>query len=415
MPRCLDDILDSWMELTASLNVPFLFRLWAGIALISAALTRRCWIESNPIYPPIFPNIWVMLNGEPGTGKDLVINLVRSILELASDGVERGQQFYCGGESMSTKGLIDELASEEAQQSYRVLNGKKIESLVTFHSLICCVPELGTFIPEYNSQQIGFLNDLYNCKPSFKDRIRGGVAKGHTVQVQNPHLSLLLGVQPDRLEDTFPEQAFQAGFFSRLFLIFSHPAPKENIHNPRLKPAPKELKDKLVNDIRNLTKLVGPFYLDEETKRAFDHFHTVESDATAIDHYRFKTYNTRRNLHLHKLTMTLAASQSSNMKINMSHFERAKQIMYQAEGEMPKSFEELVNSHGFQNTVEELTAGKHGKTISQREVERHLRRKYKAYEIPHIVKSMLTSGELRELPEADQYGLKQYKIYRELH
>jgi hypothetical protein len=274
------------------------------------------------------------------------------------------------------------------------------------------VGELGTFMPEYNPLQVGIFNDLYNCKAQYKDRIRGGVAKGHTVNIENPHLSLLLGVQPERLSDTFPEQVFQAGFFSRTVLIYADPPLPVAIHNSKKAPANKQLWNKIVSDIRQLTNLVGEFQLDPEVKEALDYFHTVEAKKTEIEHYKFKTYNTRRTLHLHKLCMAVSASSTSSMRITMKHFERARRYLLDAEAEAPRSFSNLIHERGFHGTVEEITAGKSGKIISQREVERTLRKRYKAYEIPHIVKSMLTSGELRELPEADRFGLKQYVINR---
>jgi len=414
--RVLPDILTAWNEYTSDIPGHPDFKEYGGIFALSAALTRRVWVRTRPSMPPIYANLWAMLVGRPGSGKDAVINRVSALLDAASAGVEKGQQFYLGEESLSAKGLVDSLASEEAQQSFRYMNGSKREEIVPFHSLIGCVPELTTFMPEYNTQLVGILNELYNCKEKFRERIRGGINKGQRVEITNPHVSLLLGVQPQTLVEIFPEQAFHMGFFARVIVVYV----QEVVTNPlfvedegdyvEAMEHDEKLWKSLVSDIRAITEVSGSFSVSPDARKAINEFHTISHEHSAVDHHRYEDYNARRSFHLIKMAMVFAMSESSKLCIEMRHWDKAKEALFNVEKKMPDSFRNLVTDAGFHNSVEEIVAGRKGKVVTQREIERTLRRRHKPYEIPQIIRSMLDGRELVLLDQADTYGMKQYTV-----
>jgi hypothetical protein len=402
--------LEGWNEYTEYLPAHPNFKKWAGIFLVSAGLTRRVWVQPAPSLPFIFPNLWLMLVGKPGTGKDMAINQVVEILDAANQGCESGLGFYLGEESLSSKGFVDSLASDEARCTLKFVNGSKKEETTHFHSLIGCIPELGTFMSEYNTQLVSIMNDLYNCRKHFRDRIRGGINKGNRVEITNPHVSFLFGTQPETLASIFPEQAFKMGFFSRTVLIYGDHPVKQDLYATRQ--TDKNLLQKLISDIRNLPYITGPLEVTKETQRAINHFHTVESDETALSHSRFEDYNIRRTFHLQKLAIVYSIAESPEKIIRLHHWEQAKETLFEAEKDMFHTFANLVSSRGYHSSVEEITTGKGGKIITHRELERTLRRRHPPYEVGHIIKSMLGSRDLVEAG-ADQFGLPTYKVMRD--
>ena len=58
--RVNDNLLSAWEEYVAPIHAHKVFKTWAGISLISAALTRRVWFRSTPAMPPIIPNLFVL-------------------------------------------------------------------------------------------------------------------------------------------------------------------------------------------------------------------------------------------------------------------------------------------------------------------------------------------------------------------
>lgn len=411
MLRCLDNILTAWNEYVAPLPAHPAFKKWTGIFLVSAALTRRVWIQADPTMPFIFPNLWILLVGPPASGKDMVSNRVSDCFDEINEKAEDGMRYYLGEESLSAKGLVDSLASEEARSTLRYLNGSQKEETAYFHSLIGCIPELGTFMPEYNTQLVSIMNDLYNCKKHFRDRIRGGINKGQRVEIINPHISFLLGTQPETLASIFPESAFKMGFFSRTILIYGDtPVRRKLFNKDRSVELPRQLWSKLVNDIRSLSYLSGEMTVTDETQEAMNHFHLVGCDETALEHSRFADYNMRRTFHLQKLAIVFSVSESPSKLIELHHWEQAKEVLFEAEKVMQNAFMNLVSDRGFHSTVEEITHGRGGKEVSHREIERILRRKHAAYEIPHLFKSMQASGDLVDIGRKDQHGQPIYLV-----
>ena len=148
----------------------------------------------------------------------------------------------------------------------------------------------------------------------------------------------------------------------------------------------------------------------EAAKEAINHFHLTECDTTALQHSRFSDYNTRRSFHLQKLAIVYSVAESSSKIIDITHVEQAKAALLEVESVMQDTFLGLVSARGFHATVEEVTLGNEGKEISHRQIERILRRKHPAYEIPHLFNSMKASGDIVDTKRCDQYGSPIYLV-----
>lgn len=403
LPRVSDDFIDTWMEYSQYLPAPKLFKKWGGIFAVSAALSRRCWAITDPTFPPLFPNLFLMLVGPPGCGKDMTINKIAKLLEAVG---EEGEGFNLSGESVSAKGILDMLAEEDSEFTIRANIEGKLQTQ-KFHSVTACVPELGTLLPEYNTQLVSILNDLYNCKPEFKERIRGrGV--NPTVKISNPHLTMLMGTQPTTLSETFPEQAYRMGFFSRTNIIFSREEHPSVLHD-RTRPNMEKLFPTLITNLRSIASMAGQFKSTIAFESAINNFHLTNPGK--LSHSRFSDYNTRRSLHLYKLSIICSASESNKKVLDIEHFNRALEFLTEAEAVAPNVFGELTTSNGFSHSVEQVLESHKGRSIiAHQQLERSLRRTHKPYEVGMIIKSMINAGDLTEVKS--KAGLPKYKISR---
>ena len=405
LPRVLDDYLTAWNEFVEPRPAAYMFKKWGGLALISAALTRKVWIQTNPSFPALYPVLYALFVGPPGAGKDMIINLVREILLAASEDMGPGKGFNVGPESFSVKGLIDALADDDATFSFEYRNRNKKE-LVQYNSLIIANAELGTFLPEYNTQLISCINDLYNCKPIFSDRVRGR-GNSSTVTIVNPHLMLLLGTQPATLTDIVPEQAFQMGFTSRVNMIVSKEVKTQALFTNSVIDT-SALFQRLVSDLKAIASLTGPFKASAEFKSLVNTFHTTNPDK--IEHSRFEDYNTRRSLHLMKLAMIHSVSEGNSLKLDASHFHTALDTLKEAEKVSPLVFEDLKTNAGFSHTVEQVLHNT-GETITQAMIERKLRKTHKPYEVGQIIRSMIAAGDIE--PIVSKTGQTHYIVNKD--
>lgn len=386
-PRSETNLLASWDEFVKPLHAHSLFKKMGGLSLISAVLTRKVWLRTNPAMPILYPNLFMLLCGPPGSGKDLVINTIRDLLETMLAEMETGQGVNIGPESLSTKGLIDALADENARLTFTYK--EKCKSItVHYHSLFIAAGELGAFMPEYNTQMVAIINDLFNCKNSFTDRVRGR-GNASEVKIENPHLTLLLGTQPAVFARIFPEEAFQMGMTARLLICFAKEAVRQPLfsnHN-----SDPTLFSKIASDLRVLSMLTGEYKLDKEFKEKFGTFHM--ENPGELTHSRFTDYNVRRTLHLGKIAMCCAAAESNELILTESHFDQALEYLISSERDAPKLFDDLVTAQGFSHTVEQVLHNK-VETITHAELERKLRRTHKPMEVGQIIRSMLQANDI---------------------
>jgi len=409
------------MEFTDELPASAFLRIWGGIGAISCALTRRVWLRTRFNFPPLYPNFFLLLLGDPGVGKDIAIEPAREALIEASTrfGKNTDLGICIGPKSLSAKGLVDALNTEKAKLTLRTGVNGSIQTDV-FHSLSIITPELGVLFPEYNTALAAIMCDLWNCGKNFEEQTRSG--KGESIFIERPHVAALFGTQPSFLGTTFPEEAYSMGFFSRTIILFE---PKPYVTDLFDDPSAEVLKSQIakheklwnciVSDFQAIMELNGPFQIENAARESLNRFHKTVAEATKLKHSRYAHYNTRRSLHLSKLALLMSVAESSSKIIKLEHVHRARELLSEAESRMPLAFKNIVSSAGFHTSVEGITHGREGKIVSHRSLETWLRKRHRPAEVGLVIKSMLASGALvpYEDEEVHKSGFPKYRVMTE--
>ena len=79
------DWIDTYLKYTKGTPTPSIFRLWSAITAVSGAVERRVWVETGK--GKLYPNLYTLLVGPPGSGKSQAIKPVKELL----DGSERAE------------------------------------------------------------------------------------------------------------------------------------------------------------------------------------------------------------------------------------------------------------------------------------------------------------------------------------
>src|SRR4051812_33732984 len=91
--RRSDFWIESFCDYTSGIQSPLIFRKWAAVLTIAAALERKVWARA--FSRTLYPNMYCLLVGGPGVGKTESIREVRNLwgilkeLKVAPSSVSR--------------------------------------------------------------------------------------------------------------------------------------------------------------------------------------------------------------------------------------------------------------------------------------------------------------------------------------
>jgi len=352
------DFLNDYMEMTEDTESPRLFHIWSAISGISAALGRRCWLPFGPM--TIYPNQFIALVGTPGTRKSTAMNIMKRNLRKSTGvrfapvdtaGQRQGLVEAMRGKNDSEEYLDNvELAAAEDSLAGLALNdfarisnvrdpdaegddpldeARGFVSSADKHHIMVTATELSRFIGQNNFQMLDFLGVMWDGE-DYEYQTKGGL----TV-LRNPLINLLACTTPTSLNVAMPPAAGGQGFLSRMILVYGS-------RKYKLVPTPEEPDPEVVLKVKGLynrvyMEVAGEF-IETDEARAFRE--SLYDWKLEINDPRFGYYHERRQDHLFKLGMAIAACRV-DQTIVKEDFELAHKILRATERGMPDALGEF--------------------------------------------------------------------------
>lgn len=373
--------LNHYMKMVEDTESPRLFHVWAAISGMSSCLGRRCWLPFGPM--TVFANQYIALVGTPGTRKSTALGIMKRQLKKAT-----GVRFAPADTAGQRQGLTEAMRGSDAAKEYldsvevsiaddsfaaltlgelaQISNippdpSETTESFVSAadkHHIMVVATELSRFIGQNNFQMLDFLTTMWDGD-DYEYQTKGGL-----ISLKNPLINILAATTPTSINHSLPPAAGGQGFLSRMILVYGSRKHKQ-VPRPS-DPDPDSIDAVKSGFNRAYFELGGPF---DETKEARDYCIGLYDFAPEITDPRFGYYFERRQDHLIKLAMALAASRAS-ATIVKDDYEEAHKILRATERGMPdalgefgmnplaalkQSMLEYIRSHGMV-PVDELRA-----------------------------------------------------------
>lgn len=388
--RQLKNWVDSFVEGTTHLPSPEFFRKWGAISCIAGVLERKVWVKT--MHSKLFPNLYVFIVAPPGVGKSVVLRQVEALWR----GIEG---LHVAPKSLSKASIMDTLGDAKRNKSV-VKAGRSL--FLNFNSLLVNAGELGVFIPQYDPEFMNALTDVYDGD-LYEERKR---TKDLHLLIKEPCLNIIGGTTPSYLNQVLPEGAWDQGFLSRTFLIFSGVTNLVDLFtsdDDELAEAP--LVPKLRADLRNIFDLVGAFSFSPEAQKAISTWH-MAGGPPRPDHPKLVNYCTRRSAHLLKLTMVASASRGDDMIITLEDYQTALDWLLEAETAMEEIFKALGAKGDSQTIAEALhyiykyQMANKAPMLEQRLVA-FVASKVPAYNVVKIIELMEKSGQISKTITAE--------------
>jgi hypothetical protein len=334
MARTFANWLTAYASYTADSESPREFHLWTGIWTLAGALRRRVWIDMRKFQWT--PNFYIVLVGPPGiVNKSTTSRTGMRLLEQV-DGIKFGPP------SITWQKLADSLSAAAEHMRHTKPDGT--DAFLPMSCLTIQVSELGTFLKMEDGALVDVLVDLWDGQLStwgHSTKMSGDII------IKNPWLNIIGCTTPSWLKANFPEHTIGGGLTSRI--IFVHGDEKAKLipyPDEALTPADYEALEKgLVADLKEIAIISGEYLLSGEARQWGQDWYTKHWDTSLrpkhLSSDRYGGYIARKQTHLHKLAIVLAASESSVRRIERPHLETAEALLLSVEPHMMKVFESI--------------------------------------------------------------------------
>ena len=347
MARNFPNWLTAYATYTDDSESPREFHLWTGIWTLAGALRRRVWIDMRKFQWT--PNFYIILVGPPGiVNKSTTSRTGMRLLEQV-DGIKFGPP------SITWQKLADSLSAAAEHMKHTKPDGT--DGFLPMSCLTIQVSELGTFLKIEDGALVDVLVDLWDGQLStwgHSTKMSGDVI------IKNPWLNIIGCTTPSWLKANFPEHLIGGGLTSRI--IFVHGEEKTKLipyPDATLPPATYfKLEKELVEDLKDIAKISGEYALSREARTWGQDWYTRHWDSAQrpkhLSSERYGGYIARKQTHLHKLALIIAAAEGPKLIIEKAHLELAEHLLLSVEPHMMKVFESIGIVHEARHLAELL-------------------------------------------------------------
>lgn len=329
MARNFDDWLSAYIAHTQHSEAPAYMHFWAGVSTIGGALRRHVWIDQLTFR--WYPNFFVVIVADPGvvsktTTMDLGMNLLRKV-----PGV------HFGPSVVTWQALVKRFS--ESREAFEYPPGST--RFVMQSALTLAAGEFGNLVNPAERETIDLYVDLWDCRTGVMEKLTKTAGQD---KVENPYLNMIACTTPAWVAGTFPDYVIGGGFISRCLLVFAEKKSKLVAYPFRhIPPGFQERSEKLIEDLTHISNLIGEYkFTDEALNWGEQWYELLWSNKPAqLTDERFKTYLSRKQTHIHKVAMVIAASQGDELVLTKDHLFMANKMVSDLELEMPKVFAKI--------------------------------------------------------------------------
>lgn len=295
--RYYDDWLKAFVEFASYGEAPLKMLFWTGVSTVAGALRRKVWIDQK--FFRWVPNFYVVMVAPPGivsksTTANIGMNLLRAI-----DGIHFGPdvvtwQALVQSMAKSTEGIPDPATGE-----YHIMSAITIAS-----------DEFGTFLNPENAEMVDVLVSLWDGKQGTFDKVTKTAGSD---KIENPWINIIACTTPAWISGRFPEYLIGGGFTSRCVFLYADKKRQEVPYIDEVVPAGfAEMRQRLVHDLEVISTMFGEYEISEKARIWGREWYSKHwsANTTALNSEQFSGYLARKQTHIHKLAMIIAASQS---------------------------------------------------------------------------------------------------------
>lgn len=395
--------LVSYLHFTEASEAPTIFHFWTGVSMIAGALRRRVRVYERTY--DIVPNFYIVLAAPAGVAKKSTS--INAGVEL----LEKVPGIVFGPNSGSWQGVGDMM--EKSIVYFRYNEKDETEKPKPMSAMTIIASELGTFFRPDDGHATSFLTDMWDGK---RHVFRHHTKHSGSNEIINPWLNIIGATTLSWIQENIPENMIGDGLLSRV--IFVH-ADKKRYSIPRPSQVPlaenfEDHQNKLIADLTRISQLAGDYDYTPEANEWMTRWYNEHDNGTRPLHLtsdRFGGYLGRKQIHLVKLAIILAAAQRDELLLTVEDFETALRFLEETEHSMLRVFESIgvVDEVKF---LKEMLAYVHGYgRLTAEELYHHCYNTMSQVDFKTTLRSAIETGRIKIVSEEG----KRYLIAPQVH
>lgn len=329
MARNFENWIEAFLNYSEYAESPREMRFWAGVSALAGALRRKVWIDQA--YFVWYCNFYIILVAPPGivsksTTADLSMGLLREVPGI-----------HFGPDVVTWPALTQAFAA--SCESFEVDGEYHPMSAITLQA-----SELGNLLQPQDRDLMNFYINLWDGRKTFSKVTKGSGSD----MVEAPWINMIGCTTPHWIADNMPPAAIGGGFTSRCVFVYADEKAKF-IAYPRFNiPAGHaERRLALIQDLEHIsTNIAGEYSLTDEAiawgTAWYQDLWTHRP--THLTNEKLDGYVARKQTHLHKLAMVLAAAERDDLTITAENLQLAERMLYSVELDMEKVFSRIGKS-----------------------------------------------------------------------
>ena len=322
------NFFNKYFNFVGATEAPMIYHRWCAVSMLGALLSRDVYLPFG--HSKIYPNIYLMLMGSPGTRKGTAIGISTNLLK------DTGYKRFAP-DRLSKERFLMEIKPPFEEELDDDLENLVMEAPAELYAV---AEEFTDFVGQGGMEFMTMLTKLWNNV----DRYEHPKIHGKSIVVEKPTINILGGNTAQGLSLAIPPEAIGNGFMSRMLFVHAEPTGVQITFPDSVN---KDLKEELLADLKEIKEnMQGEMTYTAEAKKVLDRMYR---EYIPVNDYRFSYYGTRRFTHLLKLCMVIAASELS-MEITKEVALNANTVLYYAEIHMPKALGEFGRSKHSDNS-----------------------------------------------------------------
>lgn len=326
MSRHFPSWIDAYVKYASVTEAPKRMHFWAGASAIAGALRRKVWIDMARFQ--WLCNMYIVFVAPPGvvsksTTTDIAMDLLKEV---------PGIKF--GPDVVTWPALVSAFAASSESFIYE-------DEWHTMSPLTLVASEMGSLINPQDREMVNLYITLWDGRKTFEKVTK--MSGNDTVEA--PWINMLACTTPHWIADNMPAATIGGGFTSRCIFVYADtkeryiPFVDEMADN-----SDSDTRKKLIHDLEHISlNITGPYKITKEAREwyrpIYEEFWTNARER--MDNTVLEGYAARKQTHLFKTALILAASQRDERVITKDDLQLATVMLEDVEKSMDNVFSRI--------------------------------------------------------------------------